>query len=238
LRLSFVTNWIIFGIFSYIVDYLKCHSQSVDQFAITMDDCAHVFRKVPYNGEENEVVREKWRLVGQCLSRVCSKRCTWSDLEVRANAPNVCDYTTGAEEAIVLWLFVSEGEDWLLEFNKKNGGSHDGDHDAETTSTSRRKKNGQHKTLSYLKHWWQLKTLVKARRLNHDISEKWEEAWKLFACEELKAKKNKKGSRKRSIQDVLPTFEDVLGVGESEGDYTSGLEIEDFALLCTQTSGV
>jgi hypothetical protein len=28
---------------------------------------------------------------------------------------------------------------------------------------------------------------------------------------------------------VLPTFEDVLGVGESEGDYTSGLEIdEDF----------
>jgi hypothetical protein len=38
---------------------------------------------------------------------------------------------------------------------------------------------------------------------------------------------------------VLPTFEDVFGVGESEGDYTSGLEIdEDFALLCTKTSGV
>jgi hypothetical protein len=204
-----------------------------------MDDCAHVFRKVPYNGEENEVVREKWRLTGQCLSRVCSKRCTWSDLEVRANAPNVCDYTTGAEEAIVLWLFVSEGEDWLLEFNKKNGQGKDHENDAETTSTSHRKKNGQHKTLSFLKHWWQLKTLVKARRLNRDISEKWDEAWKLFACEELELKKNKKGVRKRSIRDVLPTFEDVLGVGESEGDYTSGLEIdEDLDLFVTQKSDV
>jgi hypothetical protein len=81
----------------------------------------------------------------------------------------------------------------LLEFNKKKGGSNDGDHDAETTSTSQRKKNGQHKTLSYLKHWWQLKTLVKARRLNNDISEKWDEAWKLFACEELKVKKIRRG---------------------------------------------
>jgi hypothetical protein len=49
-----------------------------------------------------------------------------------------------------------------------------------------------------------------------------------------------KGGRKRSIRDVLPKFEDVLGVGDSpEGIYTSELEIdEDFALLCTQTSGV
>jgi hypothetical protein len=90
-----------------------------------------------------------------------------------------------------------------------------------------------------LKHWWQLKTLVKARRLNRDISEKWDEAWKLFACEELELKKNKKGVRKRSIRDVLPTFEDVLSVGESEGDYTSGLEIdEDLDLFVTQKSDV
>jgi hypothetical protein len=38
---------------------------------------------------------------------------------------------------------------------------------------------------------------------------------------------------------VLPTFEDVLGVGESEGNYTSGLEInEELGLSCTQASGV
>jgi hypothetical protein len=91
-----------------------------------------------------------------------------------------------------------------------------------------------------LKHWWQLKTLVKARRLNRDISEKWDEAWKLFAYEELELKKKtKKGVRKRSIRDVLPTFEDVLGVGESEGDYTSWLEIdEDLDLFVTQKSDV
>jgi hypothetical protein len=36
-----------------------------------------------------------------------------------------------------------------------------------------------------------------------------------------------------------PTFEDVLGVGESEGVYTSGLEIdEDLDLFVTQTSDV
>jgi hypothetical protein len=38
---------------------------------------------------------------------------------------------------------------------------------------------------------------------------------------------------------MLPTFEDVLGVGESEGDYKSGLDIEeDLDLFCTQASGV
>jgi hypothetical protein len=38
---------------------------------------------------------------------------------------------------------------------------------------------------------------------------------------------------------VLLTFEDVLGVGESESDYTSGLEIdEDLDLFVMQTSDV
>jgi hypothetical protein len=46
-------------------------------------------------------------------------------------------------------------------------------------------------------------------------------------------------SQKRSIQDVLPMFEDVLGIGESEVDYTSGLKIdEDLALFVTQASDV
>lgn len=221
-----------------IVDYLESHKESVEEFAITMEDCAQLFRKVPYNGED-KVVQEKWRLIGQCLSRVCSKRCTWSKVEVRANAPNVCDYTTVAEEAIVYWLFVSEGKDWLSEFNTSKDHSKDHDDD-DTTSTNQRKKSGQHKTLSYLKHWWQLKSIVKSRRLNRGISEKWDEAWKHFACEELELKKNRKGGRKRSIRDVLPKFEDVLGVGDSlEGIYTSELEIdENFALFCTQTSGV
>jgi hypothetical protein len=41
------------------------------------------------------------------------------------------------------------------------------------------------------------------------------------------------------IRDVSPTFEDVLGIGESEGNYTSGLEIdEDLDLFVTQTSDV
>jgi hypothetical protein len=87
-----------------VVDYLECHSKSVDEFVITMEDCAHVFCKVPYDGN-NKVVQEKWQLIGQCLSRVCSKHCTWSDLEVWVNAPNMCDYATGAEEAIMYWLF-------------------------------------------------------------------------------------------------------------------------------------
>jgi hypothetical protein len=56
-----------------------------------------VFRRVPYNSED-VVLQEKWCLIGQCLSRVGSKRCTWSDLEVRASAANVCDYTTLVQE--------------------------------------------------------------------------------------------------------------------------------------------
>jgi hypothetical protein len=150
----------------------------------------------------------------------------------------VCDYTSPAEEAIVYWLFVSEGEDWLHEFEGIGSRNKVGE-DADTTSTSQRKKCGKHKTLCYLKHWWQLRSIVKTRRLNRDISGKWDEAWRVFACEELQLKNNKRLSRKRSIQDMLPTFEDVLGVGESEGDYTSGLEInEDLTIFCTQASGV
>jgi hypothetical protein len=42
-----------------------------------------------------------------------------------------------------------------------------------------------------LKHWWQLRGIVKTRRLNWHISGKWDEAWKMFACEELEIKKIK-----------------------------------------------
>jgi hypothetical protein len=217
---------------------LKHHKDSVKKFVITTDDCAHLFRKIPYESVDL-ALQEKWRLIGQCLSKVCSKRCTWSDPEVRASAANVCEYTTPAEEAIVYWLFVSEGEDWIREFEGIQGKSTKEVDDADTTSTTQRKRCGKHKTLCYLKHWWQLRGIVKTRRLNRHISGKWDEAWKMFACEELEIKKNKRGNRKRSIKDVLPTFEDVLGVGESEGDYKSGLDIEeDLDLFCTQASGV
>jgi hypothetical protein len=216
---------------------LNRHKESVKEFVITTDDCAHLFRKVPYDSAD-VAVQEKWRLIGQCLSKVCSKRCTWSDLEVRASAANVCEYTTPAEEAIVYWLFVSEGDAWLQEFEGENGKNKVSD-DSGTANTTQRKKCGKHKTLCYLKHWWQLRSIVKSRRHSRDISGKWDEAWKVFACEELNLKNNTRVSRKRSIQDVLPKFEDVLGVGESEGDYTSGLEIEeDLSLFCTQSSGV
>jgi hypothetical protein len=222
-----------------MIDYLESHNDSLREFTITKEDCSHVFCKVPYE-KDNQVVREKWRLIGQCLSRVCSKRCTWWDLEVRATAANACDYTTVAEEAIVYWLFISEGNDWVHEFNIKNGDGNSPENDADTTSTAQRKKCGQHKTLQFLKHWWQLKVVVKSRRLNSGISQKLDEAWRIFAGEELQLKKNKNRGRKRTIQDVLPTFEDVLGIGESEGDYTSGgLEIEDdLELFVTQTSDV
>jgi hypothetical protein len=142
-----------------------------------------------------------------------------------------------AEEAIVYWLFVSEGEYWLIEFNCKNGGVNNHEIDADTTSTAQRKKCGQHKMLSLLKHWWQLKVVVKSRRQNRGISEKWDEAWKIFAGDELELKKVRKGVGRE--RDVLPIFEDVLGIGDSEGDYTSGLEIEeDFSLFITQTTDV
>jgi hypothetical protein len=216
-----MNRFIFIWTFSSNADYLESHKESVDEFSITpMDDCAHVFHKVPYNSE-NKVVREKWQLIGQCLSKVCSKCCTWSEIEVCASTPNVCDYyTTVAEEAIVYWLFVSEGKEWLHEFEASEGCKKP-EEDTDTTSTQR-KKCGRHKMLSYLKHWWQLKTIVRLGRFLHVTREE-----------------KKRMSQKRSIQDVLPMFEDGLGIGESEVDYTSGLNIvEDLALFVTQDSDV
>jgi hypothetical protein len=67
-------------------------------------------------------------------------------VEVRAAAPNVCTFTTVAEEAIIFWIFVSEGEDWIQEFKakKKNILKPEDNEDDETdgdvnTSTSRKK---------------------------------------------------------------------------------------------------
>jgi hypothetical protein len=67
-------------------------------------------------------------------------------VEVRAAAPNVCKFTTVAEEAIVYWIFVSEGEDWIKEFKakKKNYSEPEDNEDEETdgdanTSKSRKK---------------------------------------------------------------------------------------------------
>jgi hypothetical protein len=56
--------------------------------------------------------------------------------------------------------------------------------------------------------------LVKKKRENKEISEAWDNAWMAFAIEELESKKEKKNEKKRKIKDVLPKFEDVLGVGD------------------------
>jgi hypothetical protein len=179
-------------------------------------------------------VREKWHLIGQCLSKICSKRCSWSNVEVRAAAANVCNFTTVAEEAIVYWLFVSEGEDWLKEFQRKETqkDSSVGEGEEFSNSGSQRKKCGTHKSIEYLKHWYQLRELVQERRDNREISESWDDAWREFACEEIALKKNKKGTRKRSIKDVLPKFEDVLGVGKPQGRFSSGIVLDVFFRHC------
>jgi hypothetical protein len=216
------------------------HEAELDKFAITVKDCALLFRKVPYDGGD-AVVREKWKLIGNCLAKVCTKRCSWSELEIRATEANVCTYTTNAEEAIVYWLFVSEGDDWVQDFKNKNNEEvledESGNNATEASERSQRKKCGKHKTLAYLKHWWQLRSLVEARRNNREISQGWDEALKSFACEDLENKKTKRVRCKRTIKDVLPSFEDVLGVGEQEGTYGLSTE-DDLQQFCTQTSGV
>jgi hypothetical protein len=223
--------------------YLKKYIISVENFAITTRDCSMVFRTVPYDGAD-EALREKWKLVGQCLSRVCSKRCSWSKLEVRAAAANVCNFTTVAEEAIVYWIFVTEGEGWLKEAKGVQG--NDADEEEGTvsgmTNTSSRKKCGQHKTATHLEHWRQLFCLVKTKRDNRSISESWDNAWMTFAAEELEYKKTKKMTRKRRVKDVLPKFEDVLGVGSAAIESSSAYElvISDATSLgfCTQKASV
>lgn len=211
----------------------------MDKFAISMEDCARVFRKIPYDSTDVEV-QEKWRLIGQCLLRVCGKRCTWWKLEVRASEANVCTFTTVAEEAIVYWLFVTEGEDWVKEFqgDDRRDDNDDGD-TMESNSSAQRKKCGKHKTLTYLKHWWQIKTFVEARRQKREISSGWDEAWRLFAEEEIELKRNRRVKRKRTSKDVLPTFEDVMNVGESEGTITSSVVLEeDFQRICRQKTAI
>jgi hypothetical protein len=218
---------------------LAKHEAEIDKFAIMMQDCALLFHKVPYNGDDT-VVQDKWKLIGNCLSKVCTKRCSWSDLEIRAMEANVCTYTTNAEEAIVYWLFVLEGNDWVRDFKHKNNEEifgESGNNATEASERSQRKKCGKHKTLAYLKHWWQLRSLVEARCKNREISQGWDEALKSFACEDLENKKTKRVRRKRTIKDVLPSFEDVLGVGEQEGTYGLATE-DDLQQFCTQTSGV
>lgn len=162
---------------------------------ITKHDCAMVFRAVPYDGAD-DTIREKWKLVGQCLSRMCSKRCSWSKLEVRAAAANVCQFTTVAEEAIIYWIFVTEGNGWLNEVQgvvlENDSDEEDGTIGGTTNVSTGRKKCGQHKTVSHLEHWRQLFGLVKTRRENRGISESWDNAWMTFAEEDLENKKNKK----------------------------------------------
>jgi hypothetical protein len=139
---------------------------------------------------------------------------------VRAAAPNVCTFTTIAEEAIIYWIFVSEGEDWIQEFKDKKKNilkpedDEDNNTDGDINTNASRKKNGRHKTVTYFPHWRQLFGLVKKKRENREISEAWDNAWMAFAIEELESKKEKKNEKKRKIKDVLPKFEDVLGVGD------------------------
>jgi hypothetical protein len=219
--------------------YLKKHMDSVENFVITTCDCLMVFRTVQYDGAD-EALCEKWKLVGQCLSRVCSKWCSWSKLEEQAAASNVCNFTTVAEEAIVYWIFVMEGEGWLKEAKGVQGNDSDEEDGTNSgiTNTSACKKCGQHKTVTHLDHWRQLFGLVKTKCENRSISESWDNAWMTFVAEELEYKKNKKMTRKRKVKEVLPKFEDVLGVGSAAIECASVYElvISDATSLgfCTQ----
>jgi hypothetical protein len=163
---------------------------------------------------------------------------------VRAAGANVCSYTYVAEEAIVYWLIVSEEEGWFSAFEKKYVlMDHGGDMDEVDDSTGRkqRKKRGTHKTQQFLKHWWQLKAVYAARRQNREISTDWDVAWMKFAVEELESKNNKKQKHKQKHVDVLPSYEDVLGIGGNECIKTGSLGAvleEDAELLCIQREEV
>jgi hypothetical protein len=226
-----------------VEEYLKQHKEALSDYRITTTDCAKVFRREKYDGDNNEVLREKWRFIGQCLVRICTKSCSWSNIVVRAAGANVCNYTYVAEEAIVYWLFVSEEEGWFSAFEKKcvlvNG--NDMDEVDDSTGRTQRKRCGTHKTQQFLKHWWQLKAVYAARRQNREISKDWDAAWMKFAAEELEMKNNKKHKRKRDHVNVLPKYEDVLGIGETEvikNGSTGAVLEEETELLCVQREEV
>jgi hypothetical protein len=142
-------------------------------------------------------------------------------------AANVCNFTT--VEAVVYWLFVMEREDWVNEFQKKESqkASSVGKGDEISNSGSQRKNCGTHKSIEYLKRWYQLCKLVQGQHAKREISELWYDAWREFACEEITLKNNKKGK-----------FEDVLGVGKAQGIFSSGIVLDDDLQLCKQTSEV
>jgi hypothetical protein len=76
---------------------------------------------------------------------------------------------------------------------------------------------------------------------NREISKDWDAAWMKFAAEELEMKNNKKHKRKRDHVDVLPKYEDVLGIGETEGiknGLTGAVLEEETELLCVQRDEV
>jgi hypothetical protein len=72
----------------------------------------------------------------------------------------------------------------------------DSETDGDINTSAMRKKNGQHKTVTYFPHWRQLFGLVKNKRENREISEAWDNAWMAFAVEELESKKEKKNAQK------------------------------------------
>jgi hypothetical protein len=239
-----VTNILLIFVL-YVTEYLKQHKAVLLDYRITTTDCAKVFHREKYDGNNNEVlVREKWRFIGQCLARICTKSCSWLDIVVRAAGVNECNYTYVAEEAIVYWLFVSKEEGWFSTFEQKYVLMDGDDMDEVDDSIGRtqHKRCGTHKThQQFLKHWWQHKAVYKARRENREISKEWDAAWMKFAAEELEMKNNKKQKHKQKHVDVLPSYEDVLGIGETEcikiGSTGAVLE-EDAELLCTQKEEV
>jgi hypothetical protein len=174
--------------FFYIADYLKKHNALGEEYAIIKTDCALLFRAVPLN-DQDEAVLEKWHLIGQCLSKICSKRCSWSNVEVTAAVANVCNFATVTKR-----FFVTESEDWVKEFQRKETqkASSVGEGDEISNSGSQHKKCGTHKSIEYLKHWYQLCELVQGRHAKRGISESWYDSWREFACEEITLKKNKK----------------------------------------------
>lgn len=193
--------------------------ENLKEYVITERDFGKVFRQTPYS-ESDPVMEEKWRLIGDCMVRVCSKHCTWRKLSIRAEADDACKFVTPAEEAVVYWLFTSEGKDWVQGFQDQI--MQDGVGGIGEQKGSKKRK-GIHKTREYRIHYAKLVDIVaESRKSCH--SREWDKALQGYALKELEAKEKNKQRRKQSLKSVIPTFDkenDVLGLSTSSAEVLS-----------------
>jgi hypothetical protein len=191
----------------------------MQDYIICEKDFGKIFRQTSYS-TCGKVMQEKWKLIGDCMVRVCSKHSTWRKLSIRTEAEDVCKFVTTAEEAVVYWLFLSEGKDWvdgfqdiLVDNSEKITGE----------DSKPKKKKGMHKTREYRVHYAKLVSIVaESRRSCH--SSEWDKAIQGFAIEEMNQKERNKKKRKQDLRSVIPSFDkenDVLGLSTSSAESMS-----------------